>query len=208
LALSAGGDIIPKGRNVSDLKEKMKFDASTEWRNFEAALIKELKETPIAEFARAWTGLFDRTAFYRNVLLPRVAKSLGYVLAYEHLRCDFVILNTDRVPVIFIESENNHLSASQEIDKLCAVSSPVRVLFLSCEWAEGQRERWLPGWQKTFATHHIYSEQKAVYMIVVGEWMPRNPGDDMKELYYIIESFDISGKEIDRKELVLDRSPL
>jgi hypothetical protein len=184
----------------------MKFDVLAEWRNFQAALIKELKETPIAKFEKAWVVNPAKTDFYAYELLPKVAATLGYELDYEHLRRDYVILNRDRVPVVFIESENHHPSASHEIEKLCAVSSPVRVLFLSCDWAETERAKYLPGWQERFATHHKYSVQDAVYMIVVGEWGPRKPENDEVELYYIIESFDITGKQIDCKELVLDKT--
>jgi len=175
----------------------MKFDALTEWRNFEAALIQELKATPIAEFEKAWDGRLAKTAFYGSVLLPKIAESLGYKIASEFLRVDFVILNSDQVPVVFIESENNHESGHEEIEKLCAVSAPVRVLFLSCDWVEGEREKWLPGWLDIIATHHKYYGQEAVYMIVVGEWR------GTLQYSYYVESFDGSGKEIGRKELSL-----
>src|SRR5271157_1214041 len=113
----------------------MKFDALTEWRNFEDALVKELNARSLAEFKSAWASLPAKTEFYRTILLKKVGDRLKYELGCEHLLRDFVLFNKDRVPVVFIESENNHASASHEIEKLCAVSSPVKALFLSCSWS-------------------------------------------------------------------------
>jgi hypothetical protein len=182
--------------------EHEKFDVLTEWRKFEAALILELKATPLAEFESAWRSLSDKTRFYDRVLMPKVAARLGYGLQYEFVLCDYVFWNRDRVPMVFIESENAHGTATSEIDKLCCFSSPVKALFLSCERADGERDKYLPGWKERFATHHKYCDLNAVYMTVVGEWGRGKPKDDGILRYYI-ESFDVFGNEIDRKELVV-----
>ena len=180
----------------------MKFNAATEWQKFEEVLIEQLKAMPLAEFGKAWPELTAKTQFYGKVLLPEIAKRMECKVRGEFLRCDHVILNKDDVPVVFVECENNHRKASEEIDKLCAVSSPVRVLFLSCEWAEGERDTYLPDWKKKFETHHRYFSNDAFYMIVVGEWRKRKPEDQVETLYYHIESFDITGRQISRKEVV------
>jgi hypothetical protein len=181
----------------------MKFVELTEWKNFEAALIHELKATPLAEFESIWIKSQKRTQFYKTKLLPKVATNLGYEFKAEFLLVDYSILNKDRVPVIFIESEHSAESAVHETDKLCAVSSPVKVLFLCCPWTDEVRNQFLPRWKERITTHHKYVDQKAVYMIVVGEWGRGKPKHDGILRYYI-ESFDIFGKQIiDPKELVL-----
>jgi len=178
----------------------MKFDALTEWRKFKGALIQELKVTPSDDFEAIWGKgkVPDRTRFYKNKLLPKVATELGYVFQPEFLLVDYSILNADRVPVVFIESEHSAESAVRETDKLCAVSSPVKAIFLCCPWADGSREQFLPRWKERIATHHKYLDQNAVYMIVVGEWGRGKPSDEI--LRYYVESFDVFGNEIEPKE--------
>ena len=179
----------------------MKFDASTEWRNFKHALIQELKATPLTEFESFWPSRPDRTRFYKTKLLPNVAARMGHHFRPEFLLVDYAILNDDHVPVVFIESEHSHPSASHEIEKLCAVCSPVKVLLLCCEWADGVREECLPSWKKRITTHHKYYDLNAVYILVVGEWGRGKPKDD-EILRYYIESFDIFGMEIEPKEIL------
>src|SRR5438093_1096146 len=119
----------------------MKFDVSTEWRNFKDALVQELKATPLTDFESIWGTEKSpkmRTNFYKTKLVPNVAARLGYNnFKPEFLRVDYCILNGDGVPVAFVESEHSVESAIHETDKLCAVSSPVKVLFLCCPWADG-----------------------------------------------------------------------
>jgi hypothetical protein len=146
-------------------------------------------------FDSVWGKMPDRTQFYKSKLLPNVAAVLGYKFRAEFMLVDYSLLNRDGVSVVFIESEHSAESAVRETDKLCAVSSPVKVLFLCCPWADGMRERFLPQWKERIATHHRYLDQNAVYMIVVGEWGRGKPDDE--KLRYYIESFDISGNEID-----------
>lgn len=188
----------------------MKFDALAEWRKFEAALIQELKATPLAEFKSAWQEgpLGDRFRYknqFYNKLIGNVAAHLEYDSNQEYLRIDHVFLNEDRVPVVFIECENNHETVGlpfHEIDNLCAVNSPVKALFLSCSWADSEREKFLSDWKERIGTYRKYFDQNAVFMIVVGEWGRGSlEGDGI--LRYYIESFSISGEEIDRKEIEL-----
>ncbi len=186
----------------------MKFNALTEWRNFKAALIQQLKATPLADFNSVWgrDKVPDRTRFYKNNLLPKVAADLDYKFQSEFLLVDYSILNAERVPVVFIESEHSVDSAVRETDKLCAVSSPVKVIFLCCPWADGARARFLPRWKERIATHHKYFDQNAVYMIVVGEWGRGKPSDEI--LRYYVESFDVFGNEIEPKEELELSKPL
>jgi len=183
----------------------MMFDALTESRKFRDALIRELRATPLADFEPGWgkNQLPDRTEYYKEKLLPRVAASCGYQFQPEFLLVDHSFLNSDRVPVVFIESEHSHPTIGREIDRLCAVSSPVKVLLLSCEWADGVRELVLPHWKARIAAGHNYLSQPAVYIMVIGQW---ERGKHMVDwtLRYYIESFNTSGNEIDLKVVELE----
>jgi hypothetical protein len=70
----------------------------------------------LAEFEKAWSRKSEKTAFYGSFLLPKVAKRLGYERQSEFLTCDFAFVNSDGVPMVFIESENAHGTALHEID--------------------------------------------------------------------------------------------
>lgn len=172
----------------------MKLDSIAEWQKFRDALIEVLTRTQIADFEAVWSVGYDKTQFNKT-LLQKVAAACQYQFKSEFLRCDFAFLNSDRIPVVFIESENIHTSAFQEIDKLCAVSSPVKVLFLSCEWADSERQSFLPGWIKRMKSHHDFYGHDCVYMVVVGEWGRGKPCDDI--LRYYLESFDSQGSLIE-----------
>lgn len=190
-------------QTLGNSKFDMKFDALAEWKRFEDVLLEQLKITPLNDFELFWPSLPTKTQFYKTKLLPKVANRLGYKFEPEFMLVDYRFLNSDNVPVIFIESENNHESADRETDKLCAVSSPVKVLFLCCEWVFGARvrEKFLEVWKKRIATHHKYCELNAIYMIVVGEWLDKPKSDGY--LRYYIESFDVFGNQIGQRELVL-----
>ena len=181
----------------------MKFDSEIISQNFKNALIKELQSTPLAVFESFWYKGPDRTQYYKSKLLPQVARELGYDFLPEFLLVDYAFLNNERVPVVFIESEHSHESAVRETDKLCAVCSPVKVLFLCCSWYDGVRKQFLPRWQERIATHHKYSCGKAVYFIVVGERGRGNPEDHV--LRYYIESYNESGEEIFNKTITIEK---
>jgi hypothetical protein len=98
---------------------------------------------------------------------------------YEFLRCDFTLVNAEGIPLVFLESENIHGSASEEIEKLCCIAAPVKVLFLSCSWYDSERAAWLDEWMQRVRKQHEFIEFDSVYMIVVGEWGRGKPSDDV-----------------------------
>lgn len=173
----------------------MKIDAKTEWKKFRDSLLAELQSTPIKEFEEAWQGLKNKTSFYGSKLLSRVAELNQWSIWYEFLRSDFALANADGIPVVFIESENNHRSASEEIEKLCCVASPVKVLFLSCEWHNSEREAFLDGWLERIRRQHSALPCDCIYMIVVGEWGRGHPDDGI--LRYYLESYDSTCHQIE-----------
>jgi len=173
----------------------MQIDATTEWKNFRDSLLCELQLTPLQKFEEAWHGRKDKTGFYGSDLLHRVAERNHQSIWHEFLRCDFVLANTDGVPVVFIESENDHRSARDEIEKLCCVLAPVKVLFLSCEWHDSERAVYRNGWLERIKKQHSALPYSCIYMIVVGEWGRGNPCDEI--LRYYLESYDSDGRQVE-----------
>lgn len=173
----------------------MIIDPKTEWKKFRDSLVAELKLTPIGEFEEAWQGLKNKTEFYGSKLLVRVAHRNQWEIWNEFLRCDFALANSDGIPIIFIESENNHASASEEIEKLCCIAAPVKVLFLSCEWFNSERQAFIDDWLERIRRQHSALPFDCMYMFVVGEWGRGDPDDGI--LRYYLESFDPLGQEIE-----------
>ena len=178
----------------------MQFNPSNEWSKLSDAIIEELQSTPIADFISAWKTPKAKTAFYGR-FFKAVAEHIGCKLLTEFLRCDFVITNTFGIPIAFIESENAHGSATQEIEKLCATSAPIKILLMSCEWSDSERAIWFGRWRERIALQHTYFGSDCIYVIIVGEWGRGRTDDGI--LRYLFDVIDHRGVEINRLEIVL-----
>ena len=181
----------------------MQLIPKLEWPKLADAVEAELCRTPMSEFEAAWKALEAKTIFNER-LWTAASRRLGYKLFNEFLRCDFVITNPEGIPVVFIESENNHGDADHEIEKLCAVSSPIKILMLSCEWSDSERDNWSPGWRKQIALQHSYFGADCIYVLMVGEWGRGKPDDGT--LRYLLDVVDHRGVELERREIVIPNS--
>src|ERR1039457_2682371 len=103
-----------------------------QWANFKIAFCEALDETDKAKFLEAWQSLPTKTIYYEWTLMPALAAKLGYKMQTEQHRCDYTFFNSDGVPIIFGESENNHTIASREIECLCSLASPLKFLLICC----------------------------------------------------------------------------
>lgn len=180
----------------------MHIDPRSEWPKIRKETEAELLNRPLSDFEKAWNGLEEKTVL-NNQIFRRVAERLEYEFGTEFLRCDFVIKNRDGIPVVFIESENNHTSAGHEIEKLCAVAAPVKILILSCEWSDSEKEQYLPIWKDRIARQHSYFGEDCVYAILVGELGRGRPDDGV--LRYIFDVIDSHGREIEHTELEIPK---
>jgi hypothetical protein len=90
----------------------------------------------------AWSSAKARTCLYKEMLAP-LATNLGTLIeekleaGSELFKVDFAICqnsNDIKVPLIFIESENNAFSAEHEIRKLVNLAAPLRVLITVIQW--------------------------------------------------------------------------
>lgn len=175
----------------------MKSDPKAIWKQFRTALCDALKATSFAVLEEVWKSGPNKTAFYENALMPKVAKLMGGKLKKEKHRCDYALLNSDGVPIVFAEAENNHGTASHEIMSLCALTAPLKVLLISCDWKETEKMAYLPQWAKIIRTHHAEVTMDCLYAIIVGGWE-----GDGTPFEYISTLLDTSGKEIEELNLI------
>lgn len=108
------------------------------WQVFKKKLITSLKADPEG-LLQSWGSKANRTEYYFKNLLPKIAFEMGYSFKSEKpLRVDGLFYKTASqstpIPYIVIESENNIHSSSEEIEKLCFISAPLKVLFVVNEW--------------------------------------------------------------------------
>ena len=157
------------------------------WTTFFDHFSRSLKAVPPDRFARAWNVEDERTAIYRAII-----KSAGTVPAMsaltfrpERCRIDFMLgydvpsatgLRPAFVPVIAVESENNVKDAAFEVDSLCALAAPVKLLITCAIWHETPptqlpREALLEHWRAIHAAHRAGRPElpEDMFAVVVGE---------------------------------------
>ena len=156
----------------------------THWKKFRDSLNGNLIATNKVVLKNAWNSQPERTAFYTSKLLPQVAEDLKLVCETELCKVDFALCAKStpghKVPLIFIESENNAMTAADEMWKLCSLSAPLKVLISCIEWCEdpeywppdgkkGEKSRLLLEWKEIIKAHNEVWPQPCVYGIVIGE---------------------------------------
>jgi hypothetical protein len=106
------------------------------WHRFTEQFSAAINGSSETDLASAWSDHKRRTLFYREMVKP-LAASLGTVIeekleaGNELFKVDFAISRISdgvKVPIIFIESENNPNSADHEVRKLVSLAAPLRVL--------------------------------------------------------------------------------
>jgi hypothetical protein len=165
------------------------------WGNFKNAFVSNLQQLEDSKLWEVWCGCTARTSFYRDDLLPRVAKDLGMEHAFElyNLRVDFVMREaTSKVPRVFIESENDAKDAiNNEIPKLCALAAPLKVFITCVAWDETPgiwRATRLGGsfvreWEPVIRQHAVAWPQPSILGVIVAEWC--DPMNDRLRFYSI-----------------------
>lgn len=140
------------------------------WQQFKGAFQKALDEAGPQKLTQAWQHVRNKTAFYEQLLMPAIAKHLRLEFQIERLRCDYTFLSIDGVPLVAVEAENCHGTASKEIDSLCSLAAPVKVLVLSCSWEDTEEQKFRPKWIEVIKAHHSLVSVDCIYAIIVGEW--------------------------------------
>lgn len=162
---------------------------------FRDSLKRKLESTSIDYFNDAWcNGLKNKTNFYKKFFSDLVDGTSRFV-GYEQFRCDMTIYDKDNIPLVLIETENNHQDASTEIDQLCCFHAPLKVLVISCDWHDSEREKWLPEWQEIIRRYNSAYPSNSKLCIVVGEWGRGYPDD--KILRYYLTTLASNGSVIE-----------
>jgi hypothetical protein len=158
------------------------------WAAFKTAFCKALDETEKPKRVEAWRTVRNKTEFYEQTLMPAIKKLLSYDLQIERLRCDYTFLDGAGVPLIAVESENAHSTAWLEIEYLCSLAVPLKVLVLSCDW-QAEKDKYLKEWTEIIRKHHAVVDVKCLYAVIVGEW--DEPADAILE--YTFTLLDTNG---------------
>lgn len=132
------------------------------WPKFKEAFMQAVRMLPPRDRAKFCAGPERRyrTEIYKTRVLPDVGRRLGLTLGGGHLTIDAHYKDSGGYPYIFIEYENVATTAKQEVEKLCYVRSPLKILItvrgpddkLKQEWSNSVREswrEWLPESDKT-----------------------------------------------------------
>jgi hypothetical protein len=160
------------------------------WSNFKDAFVKSLDVIGKSRLEEAWADVRVKTIFYKKDLMPEIARHLGMNHKTERLRRDHSFLDANHVPMIVVECENQHGTAWQEVESLCSLAAPLKVLVLSCEWQASEQKVYLPIWTDIIRKHHAVISLRCLYAIVVGEWLD---ADSCVE--YSFTSIDHEGKD-------------
>jgi len=159
----------------------------TTWTTFFDHFSRGLKAMPADRFARAWNVEEERTAIYRSIVWDAKTVPAMSSLSFQPERCriDFMLgnevttgpgLRPAFVPVIAVESENDVKDAAFEVDSLCAVAAPIKLLITCAIW-KGKPPRQLPReallehWRSIHAAHRAGRPNlpNDVFAVVVGE---------------------------------------
>ncbi|SIO50398.1 hypothetical protein SAMN05444172_2560 [Burkholderia sp. GAS332] len=167
--------------SVPSFINAMSLNSVALWNDFLRYFQTELYATPKGHLRWAWASAFNRTKFYQNCLLPKVAQRMGLVARYEMFRVDSSFCvppgNSIRVPIVQVESENNAHSALHEVAKLCALVGPLKVLIVCQQWSSlgrwqggGSETMLLPKWRTLVKEHEPYYPNNGSIGLIVGEF--------------------------------------
>ncbi len=189
------------------------MDPRSLWADFSAKFIEYLQTAPSDALATAWSTQTERTKFYQTTALEHVASTLGYKFRTELFKVDFamsVVKDDRKIPIIFVESENLITTAAHEIQKLCCISAPLRILLSVAEWDEtkgvwqsgGHRTTYLSEWQAIIRAHNSVWSRTGLIGIVVGEWRPT----DVLRFYFT--AIDAEGALVGADEVFERKLPM
>ena len=178
----------------------MKFNSEQLWAVFKKMLTETLNETPIEIVGDAWNSNPERTKFYFDFLLPKIANKMKFNYEKEKVfRVDAVFYikaeNGYQVPIVFIESENNADDTETEIYKLCCLNAPLKVIFICQEWTEKRKKEITEEYWDYIIDAFVKENLLVGYLgVIVAEWM-----DDLK--FYSF-AYNENGKMVEEQTII------
>jgi hypothetical protein len=181
------------------------------WDDYVSHLKLYLASAERGALVGAWERSANRTEFYRVIALRESARAMGYEFDCELYKVDFVMwkkVDAQKVPVIFIESENDAMTATHEIRKLCCIAAPLRILITVVEWDEskgvwlsgGYRSPLLAEWQSVVRAYNSVWPRPGLIGLIVGEWRPDNV------LRFYANAIDPDGVLVGPDKVVFERN--
>jgi hypothetical protein len=180
----------------------MEYSSKSLWEEFKSSLKTIIENTEDKVLIKAWDS--KRTSFYKNELFTKLAKSLNLIYKNkEFLTVDGTFYKQNRedgalVPIVFIESENQENTTDNEINKLCCLNAPLKVLFIACEWNEEKRKDLTEGFWELILHDYLECNKLVGYLgIIVGEWISNS-------LKYYTFAYGEDGKIADEERLLIE----
>ena len=196
--------VIPKERKVIMRK------GVDLWDSFKRLFLVEVREFNDEERKQFWSSRPSRTSMYRDRLLPRIADGLKLEYKPEssenYFRIDGLYADPDcyGVPQIWIEVENDPKSSEREMDKLCYVRSPLKVLITVDRWPDDHlKAEWLRYIRETWSCWPESTD--TVYGFIVGE--AKNSGDGGESLFFHLFSVSADGNAAPEEEELVGGFP-
>lgn len=160
------------------------------WTKFYKCFFQTLKKDSVGKLLNSWKSPTDRTKYYVKSVFKQVEADLQLEHEEELFKVDAVYydksINGEKVPAIFIESENNAKSADHEIKKLCSLACPLAILITVVEWdikhfpQTSKKEEYLKKWESIILAHSVAFPINGILAILVGEF-----GEGNKIRFYI-----------------------
>ncbi len=166
------------------------------WQTFKKALQESIQETNVEDLKKGWASCDDRTCLYFNLILPKVATKLDLGMDKEVIfRVDatFYIMGgqTTKVPIIFLESENDFKTTNHEVYKLCALNAPLKVLMICTDWdAASKKDLTEKYWEPIIDDYNDESKLTGYFAIIIAEWN--------EELIFHTHVYNEKGKVIEQ----------
>ncbi len=171
------------------------------WNQFKVAFVEEIESVSDEILLESWQSNPKRTSFYFELILPKIATKLGLLFKKEKpLRADGIFYQTGsqktEIPIVVIESENDILSSSDEIGKLCFISAPLKILFVVFEWTEQTSEKIASeNWEYIIADFAEAGQLVGTTAIIIAEWT--------ETLKFYSRVYDNVGQHIEKDSLIL-----
>lgn len=171
------------------------------WATFKNHLLESINEVDTSSFELAWKSKPERTRFYFDSLLPKVACKMNLDFKKEmKFRVDGTFFKkagqTSEVPIILLESENDAFASHDEVHKLCLLNAPLKVLMICTDWNVASKkiltEKY---WGYIIEDFAEESSLTGYFAIIIREW-----NETLKFYTFVYDNF---GKPIESEDCLL-----
>lgn len=171
------------------------------WTTFKNYLVESINETDKSVFELAWKSKPERTQFYFDTLLPKIAAKMNLEFEKEmNLRVDGTFYKkagqSSKIPIILLESENDAFTSHGEFHKLCLLNAPLKVLMICNDWNDASKKMLTEKfWGYIIEDFAEESSLTGFFAIIIGEW-----NETLKFHTYV---YDNMGNSIESEDALL-----